>query len=422
LAAGLGCRQQFVSGVGTDFTGVFIAELTIGEFVITTSNRHSLVEERNRMAESPGGSGKADLRSFVDRLCSALKKCAGCREFGRGGSQFSASHTWNTVIPPGPLQLAKSLGKDTEYERLMSYSRGWEKLYDKDSGFIRPKDAAGGFITEFNPRRPWVGFQEGNAWQYTFYVPHDIASLKEKMGASTFYDRLEDVFSQPAKTMFGGGEQLDAFSGLENVYNHGNQPSLHIAWLFNYAGHPWRTQYWVRRICDDFYGAGRVHGYGFGQDEDQGQLGAWFVMATMGLFDVQGGTAPKPVFQLATPMFERIQINSIEVLLRRKFKVAGDPANPYIQSARMGGEKIQDCEIPWERVREEEPSNYRWGLSPARPGHSPLGRHRPNHHRFCECNGLLDPENLFLQQLDFVDGRPVGGIEDIQPKLTCGDG
>ena len=96
------------------------------------------------------------------------------------------------------------------------------------------------------------------------------------MGAATFLERLEDVFSQAEKTGFGGGRQLDAFSGLENVYNHGNQPSLHIAWLFNPAGQPGRTQHWVRRICDEFYGTDRTHGYGYGQDEDQGQLGAWF--------------------------------------------------------------------------------------------------------------------------------------------------
>ena len=164
-----------------------------------------------------------------------------------------------------------------------------------------------------------------------------------------------DVFAQAAQTRFVGGETLDAFSGLENVYNHGNQPSLHIAWLFNDAGHPWRTQHWVRRICDDFYGTDRAHGYGFGQDEDQGQLGAWLVMAAMGLFDVQGGTAPQPMFQLATPLFERIQIQlHPKYGSGRQFeiRVAGDPrANVYLQSAQLNGEPLRDCRIPWERVR-----------------------------------------------------------------------
>jgi predicted alpha-1,2-mannosidase len=351
--------SKFVSGVGTDFTGVFICgayHWGIRDYDIQQAFAAVLRNEigwQNR----PVGVGKADLKSFIEHGYVPLMK--GVSAAGNSvaeGSEFSASHTLEYSYSCwAAAQLAQSLGKGTEYDLLMGYSRGWEKLYDKDSGFIRPKETTGEFIKEFNPRKPWVGFQEGNAWQYTFYVPHNIEGLKEKMGASTFYDRLEDVFSQAAKTGFGGGKQLDAFSGLENVYNHGNQPSLHIAWLFNYAGHPWRTQHWVRRICDDFYGIERIHGYGFGQDEDQGQLGAWFVMAAMGLFDVQGGTAPKPVFQLSTPMFERIQIQlHPKYYAGRQFEiqVAGNPrANIYIQSARLNGETLLDCEIPWERVR-----------------------------------------------------------------------
>ena len=72
------------------------------------------------------------------------------------------------------------------------------------------------------------------------------------------------------------------------LYNHGNQPCLHQSWLFNYSGKPWLTQKWTRTICNEFYGNEPLHGYGVGQDEDQGQLGAWYVLAALGLFDVQG--------------------------------------------------------------------------------------------------------------------------------------
>jgi predicted alpha-1,2-mannosidase len=298
-----------------------------------------------------------------------LRKVSAAGDAVAEGSPFSASHTLEYCYSSwAAAQLARSLGKTAEYDTLMRQSRGWEKLYDKESGFIRPKDAQGNFIPDFNPRKPWIGFQEGNAWQYTFYVPHDIGGLKEKMGAATFYDRLEDVFSQAAKTRFGGGEQLDAFSGLENVYNHGNQPSLHIAWLFNYAGRPWRTQHWVRRICDEFYGTGRVHGYGFGQDEDQGQLGAWFVMAAMGLFDVQGGTASKPVFQLATPLFERVRVRLHPGYYtggQFQIQVAGDPrTHPYLLSAKINGTALDTCEVPWEQVRGGGTLELSVGLEP----------------------------------------------------------
>jgi predicted alpha-1,2-mannosidase len=351
--------SKFVSGVGTDFAGVFVCgayNYGIRDYDIQQAFAAVLKNETG-WQNRPVGVGKADLKSFVDLgYVPLISNPSAAGDSVAGGSIYSASHSLEYCYSSwAAAQFAQSLGKNAEYEQLMKQSRGWEKLYDPESGFIRPKNTAGNFIKEFNPRKPWVGFQEGNAWQYTFYVPHDIAGLKDKMGTSIFYDRLEDVFSQAEKTGFGGGKELDAFSGLENVYNHGNQPSLHIAWLFNYAGHPSRTQFWVRRICDDFYGIERLHGYGYGQDEDQGQLGAWFVMASMGLFDVQGGTASKPVFQLATPMFDRIQIQlHPKYYSGRQFEIrtTGNPrANVYIQSAKLNGQPVLNSEIPWEQIR-----------------------------------------------------------------------
>ena len=271
-------------------------------------------------------------------------------------------------------QFARAMAKTNDYETLMRFSRGWENLYDKDSGFIRPKDGAGQFISDFEPRKPWIGFQEGNAYQYTFYVPHNPAGLIERMGLPTFQSRLAGVFAEAEKTGFGGGTNIDAFSGLENVYNHGNQPSLHIAWLFNYAGQPWLTQHWVRRICDVFYGNEPVHGYGYGQDEDQGQLGAWYVLAAMGLFDVGGGTAAQPTLQLASPLFDRIQIRlnptyhageTFNIHVRRS-----SAANSYIQSAKLNGVTLNRCWIPWREVVGQggtleldlgDKPNFNWG-------------------------------------------------------------
>ncbi len=371
---------KFVSGVGTDFTGVLVSgayHWGIRDYDVSQAFAAVLKNEvgwQNR----PVGVGKADLKSFVDRgYVPLIRHLSAAGDSVAEGSMFSASHTLEYSFSSwAAAQFAKALAKTNEYELLMRQSRGWEKLYDSQSGFIRPREQSGEFIAEFNPRKPWIGFQEGNAWQYTFYVPHDIAGLKERMDGATFLARLEDVFSQAAKTRFGGGEQIDAFSGLENVYNHGNQPSLHIGWLFNDAGHPWRTQYWIRRICDEFYGTGRVHGYGFGQDEDQGQLGAWFVLAGMGLFDVQGGTAPEPLFQIATPMFERVQIRLHSKYTAGKpfeIRMIGDPrANGYIQSARFNNEAVERCVLPWKQLVEggtleltvgAEP-NKLWGVSP----------------------------------------------------------
>ncbi|HSA03911.1 MAG TPA: glycoside hydrolase family 92 protein, partial [Candidatus Paceibacterota bacterium] len=155
---------------------------------------------------------------------------------------------------------------------------------------------------------------------------------------------------------------------VESLYNHGNQPGLHMAWLFNYSGRPWLTQHWVRQICDIFYGTDPIHGYGYGQDEDQGQLGAWFVMAGLGLFDVQGGAALQPTLQLATPLFERIRIQ----LDRRYYagdnvniRVVGNPStNRFIQNAAWNGKPLDRCWIPWDQI-------VRGGSLELRVGHQP---------------------------------------------------
>jgi putative alpha-1,2-mannosidase len=114
---------------------------------------------------------------------------------------------------------------------------------------------------------------------------------------------LDSLFTKSAETQFGGNG-IDAFAGVQSLYNHGNQPSLHISWMFNFSGKPWLTQKWTRRIGNEFYGTEEIHGYGYGQDEDQGQLGAWYVMSSLGLFDVKGLTETNPGFQFGSPIFD----------------------------------------------------------------------------------------------------------------------
>mgnify|MGYP000158169886 FL=1 len=205
-------------------------------------------------------------------------------------------------------QWAKALGRTEDYKRLMELSAGWEKLFDDSLKMIRPRVPSGEFIDNFNPLESWRGFQEGNAMQYTFFVPQNPARLIEKVGKDEFNNRLDSIFTEARKSIFGGGKVVNAFSGLQSPYNHGNQPSLHISWLFNFSGKPYLTQKWTRLICDEFYGTNGEHGYGYGQDEDQGQLGAWYVMAAMGLFDVQGGSCERPTFQIGSPLFDKIEI------------------------------------------------------------------------------------------------------------------
>src|SRR5205085_5407702 len=158
-----------------------------------------------------------------------------------------------------------------------------------------------------------------------------------------FNKRLDSIFTTSQKNAFGGGTTLDAFSGLAGLYNHGNQPNLHTSWLFNFSGKPSLTQKWVRAICNEFYGTTGIHGYGYGQDEDQGQLGAWYVISSVGLFDVKGLTDIKPSFGICSPLFDKVTIqNSSGYGSGKEFVIQvknNSSSNLYIQSMTLNGTK-----------------------------------------------------------------------------------
>jgi len=310
LGDGVAC-SKYVSGVGTNFTSLAIASAYncgIRNFDIKTAYEAAWKNEltsENRIK----GAGKMDVGQFVKRGYSPYMDNLG-NESDSSGSGFGASHTLEYSFSAFAVaQFAKQLHKTQDYNQLMKMSNGWKKLYDGSTKYLCPRNSKGKFIENFNPTEPWRGFQEGNAAQYTFYVPHNPEALIDTIGRETFNNRLDSVFLLSQSTIFGAGKTINAFAGVAALYNHGNQPNLHISWLFNFSGKPYLTQKWVRAICDQFYGTEDIHGYGYGQDEDQGQLGAWYVLAGMGLFDVKGLTEATPRMQIGSPLFDSITIH-----------------------------------------------------------------------------------------------------------------
>ncbi len=337
-------NSRYVSGVGTNFVGLAIASAYnagIRDYDIDKAYNAVLKNELG-WKDRKAGAGKVDLKSFIQK---GFVPYIGDQGFVTkpSGAKFSASHTLEYSFSSyAAAQMAKQLGKNEDYEKLLDNSTNWANLFDESAGFIRPKKADGSFLDNFDPFEPWRGFQEGNAWQYTFYVPHAPLSLIEKVGKSEFNDRLVQTFEQSEENGFSGTkEDMDAFSGLKYRYNHGNQPSLHISWLFNFSGKPWLTQKWTRKICQEFYGTGPMHGYGYGQDEDQGQLGGWYVLASLGLFDVKGFTDARPVIQFGSPMFDEAKINlGNENQLTIK-TVNNSAENVYVQSITFNGKPLK---------------------------------------------------------------------------------
>lgn len=338
-------NSRYVSGVGTNFVSLAMAAAYasgIRDFDVKTAYQAALKNELE-FQNRPFGAGKSDLDRFLKYgYVNHLDNGSGASERW----QFSASHTLEYAFSSYAVgQWAKLLNKTTDYQKLTTLSNAWKTIFDPATKFIRPKDEHGKFISNFNPKQAWRGFQEGNAWQYTFYVPQNPNALIAAIGKTDFNNRLDSIFTVSEKNKFGGGTTLDAFSGLEGLYNHGNQPNLHTSWLFNFSGKPSLTQKWVRKIMDEFYGTEGIHGYGYGQDEDQGQLGAWYVMASMGIFDVKGFTDASPEIGLSAPVFKTIRIKGNKKYFSGKdFEIVtqnNNTENQYAQSFSLNGKPLR---------------------------------------------------------------------------------
>ncbi len=335
----------YSNGVLTNYNGLMLAaayHCGIRDYDIEkafSAAYKNETEYRNR----DFGSGKYDLVHFVNNGFIHSYDTAITNEWT---FDFGTSHTLEYCFSSFAVsEFAESLGKEGEYDTLFKQAQAYQVLFDQETGFIRPRNLDGTFIVDFDSLMPWRGFQEGNAFQYTWYVPHDPAGMIDLIGIDRFNSRLEMMFTEARKSIFGGGKNIHSFSGLEKLYNHGNQPCLHNAWLFNYSGKPWLTQKWTRIICDEFYGTEPLHGYGFGQDEDQGQLGAWYVMASMGLFDLSGHAFKEPTFQLGSPLFDQITVRldpeyyeGRELIIKT---INNSTDNIYIQSATLNGKPLE---------------------------------------------------------------------------------
>ncbi len=249
-------------------------------------------------------------------------------------------------------QFAKSLNKTKDYKHFTKRAFNYKNAFDSEVGYMRRKYADSTWVENFKPFGDvaWLGsgFVEGNAWQYTYFVPHDVQGLIGLMGKDEFNNRLEKGFETSAPHNFNsehlGTNSLDGMGVLP--INHGNQPNMQAAYLFNYSGKPWLTQKWASEIMDKYYGT--TPDGGWLGDEDQGQMGAWFVMSAMGLFQMDGGASERPIYEIGSPKFEKITIH-----LDEKYYPGGtfvieaknaSKENIYIQSAKLNGETLNK---PW---------------------------------------------------------------------------
>ncbi|ALO14667.1 putative alpha-1,2-mannosidase [Salinivirga cyanobacteriivorans] len=197
-------------------------------------------------------------------------------------------------------QSAQILNNETVTEQFLNRAQFYKNLYDPSTNFFRAREN-GGWLSPFDPREVNFHHTEANAWQYTFYVPQDVQGMIQLMGGDdAFTAKLDSLFTVENKTT--GRHQVD-ITGLIGQYAHGNEPSHHTAYLYNYAGKPWKTQQMVRRIMDEFY---KNAPDGLAGNEDCGQMSAWYVLSAMGMYPVNPADG---IFVLGSPIFDEVTLN-----------------------------------------------------------------------------------------------------------------
>jgi predicted alpha-1,2-mannosidase len=182
-------------------------------------------------------------------------------------------------------------------------AQNYRHIYDRDSGFMRPRNLDGSWLAPFDPMSP-KGWVEANGWHYLFWVPHDVEGLIRLMGGRRiFVQRLNDLFEKAETQGFTapGNHHHEAY------VQYGNQPASHMAHLFTYAGAPWLTQKWVRRVMNAAKSDTTPDG-GYAGDEDQGQMGSLNALMAMGIFQMRGGADADPVYEITSPVFSRVTI------------------------------------------------------------------------------------------------------------------
>jgi predicted alpha-1,2-mannosidase len=230
-------------------------------------------------------------------------------------------------------QMAAKMNKTGDAEYFNKRAGGWKNLFHPEAGLIFPRDEDGNWIhTDPLSGRGWV---EGNSWQGTWSVSHDIGSLAELMGgADRLTEKLDYAFmkAEPEDFVYGYGD---------GYVSYANQPGCSNAHVFNYAGKPWLSQFWVRKVNEKAYGGVTPDkGYG-GHDEDQGQMGGISALMSMGLFSLKGTAGMNPVYEITSPVFDRVKISLDQEYYTGKYFVIksnnNSAENCYIQKAELNG-------------------------------------------------------------------------------------
>ncbi|HOX70673.1 MAG TPA: GH92 family glycosyl hydrolase [Dokdonella sp.] len=242
-------------------------------------------------------------------------------------------------------RMAREIGKTDVARQFDKRAANWRNTFDPDSGFLRAKLSNGKFREPFDAAASGYGtdYTEGNAWQYSWYVPQDIAGLIAAHGGDAkFVRRIDAVFNATVDPKLF--EHMEDITGLIGWYAHGNEPSHHVAYLYDYAGQPWRTQERLRQIMDSQYAA-RVDG--LAGNDDLGQMSAWYVFTALGFYPVAPGSNE---YVIGRPFLDRVAMNLPN---GKRFTIVAanlDDAHPYIGAVTLDGKPLERSFIRHEEI------------------------------------------------------------------------
>ena len=246
----------------------------------------------------------------------------------------------------GVAKVAKLLGKTDDYNYFFNRSRSYKKYYDPETRFLRAVGTDGKFRLPFNPffaEHRTNDYTEGNAWQYTFLVPHDVKGLIKLFGSDkAFMSKLDSLFFVEG---WAGDNASPDMSGMTGQYAHGNEPSHHVIYMYNYAGRPDKAAPMLRKMLNEMY---LDQPDGLSGNEDVGQMSAWYILSSVGLYQVDpvGGR-----FVIGSPLFDKATVN---VGGGKTFTVVAknnSDKNIYVQSARLNGKTLKNSYVDFNDIR-----------------------------------------------------------------------
>ncbi len=255
---------------------------------------------------------------------------------GHAGVDKTLEYSWDDYAL---AQFAKKLGKDDDYKMFLARAHNYTNVFDASTGFMRGRAADGSWISPYDPFEPYYNYmsKEASGWQNFWLVPHDVQGLINLVGGRTnFLTKLDTFFNTPYHPK---GIARDV-TGIIGLYCQGNQPDQQVAYYYDYAGQPWKTQELVRKILALMYGSDK-YGLAYPGMDDQGSTSSWYVFSAMGFYTVDPSS---PDYIIGSPLFDEVKIhlgNGKDLIIQAK---NNSDKNLYIQSATLNG---QPWNKPW---------------------------------------------------------------------------